>query len=320
MSLLQDIRESDRVFIIAVAGDSGSGKTTFSRGITRILGDEYVTSFSLDDYHSLDREQRKDRGITPLHPDANRLDLLAEHLEQLRSGRSIEKPVYDHSCGAIKGSIPFQPRPVVIIEGLHPFYTKELRHLTDIKIFVDPSRAVKRKWKLRRDVCDRGYAPSQVRKEILEREPDYKLYVDIQKIYAEIVIKIQESAFHPPWMEEPHLETYSVRLIQELLKTPGNRVDMAIDLSKLMRISDREFSIEFLRDDYYGKKVSVLTFDGELRFEMVTGIEAQLAAMTKRRIGDICDRSDGYVSSIGLTQLLLSWRCLERLEEMIHKS
>ena len=40
--------------------------------------------------------------------------------------------------------------------------------------------------------------------EILQREPDYKLYVDIQKIYAEIVIKIQDSAFVPPfWNQNP---------------------------------------------------------------------------------------------------------------------
>ena len=187
-TLMDKIKESGRVFVFGIAGDSGSGKTTISKGIKRILGEDMVASFSMDDYHSLDRKQRKERNITPLHPDANHLDLLAEHLEALRAGKSIDKPVYDHSCGAISGTVPFGPAPVVIVEGLHPFYTKELRDAIDFKIFVDPSRAVKRLWKVRRDVGDRGYQPEQVMAEMLQREPDYKLYVDIQKIYAESVV------------------------------------------------------------------------------------------------------------------------------------
>ena len=65
-----------------------------------------VATFSMDDYHSLDRKQRKERNITPLHPAANHLDLLADHLEALRRGEGINKPVYDHSIGAVRGPVP----------------------------------------------------------------------------------------------------------------------------------------------------------------------------------------------------------------------
>lgn len=196
-SVMDRIRESGRVFVFGIAGDSGSGKTTISKGIRRILGEEVALSFSMDDYHSLDRKGRAERGITPLHPDANHLELLAEHLEALRRGEGIDKPVYDHSRGEISGTVPFGPAPIVIVEGLHPFFTPRLRSAMDFKIFVDPSRSVKRLWKVRRDVGDRGYRPEQVMAEILQREPDYKLYVDIQKIYAEMVVKIQDTRFHP---------------------------------------------------------------------------------------------------------------------------
>ncbi|OYV07635.1 MAG: phosphoribulokinase, partial [Methanosaeta sp. ASP1-2] len=170
-SIMDRIKGSGRAFVFGIAGDSGSGKTTISRGIKRILGEEMVCSFSLDDYHSLDRRQRKERNITPLHPDANHLDLLADHLEALRRKERIDKPVYDHGTGEIAGTVPFGPAPVVIVEGLHPFYTPRLRSLIDFKIFVDPSRSVKRLWKVRRDVGERGYQPSQVMAEILQREP-----------------------------------------------------------------------------------------------------------------------------------------------------
>ena len=319
-SIMDRIKESGRAFVFGIAGDSGSGKTTISRGIKRILGEEMVCSFSLDDYHSLDRRQRKERNITPLHPDANHLDLLADHLEALRRKERIDKPVYDHGTGEIAGTVPFGPAPVVIVEGLHPFYTPRLRSLIDFKIFVDPSRSVKRLWKVRRDVGERGYQPSQVMAEILQREPDYKLYVDIQKIYAEIVVKIQDSRFHPPLPETgPKPDWYSVRLIQQMLDQPVSQVDLTIDLSKILRSSEHEFSIEFQRDDYYGKKVGIMTVDGEIHQSMIADLERKVG----RSLGTyaaISDRRDQYVNAIGLSQLILTWSCLEKLEHLLGKS
>ncbi len=316
-SLMDRIKESGRVFVFGIAGDSGSGKTTISRGIKRILGEEMVASFSMDDYHSLDRRQRKERNITPLHPDANHLDLLADHLEALRRGESIDKPVYDHSTGAISGTVPFGPAPVIIVEGLHPLYTERLRSLIDFKIFVDPSRSVKRLWKVRRDVGERGYNPDQVMAEILQREPDYKLYVDIQKIYAEIVIKIQDSRFHPsPLQAEPAIDWYSVRLILPTLDQPVSEVGLTIDLSKILHRSEHEFSIEFQRDDYYGKNVGIMTVDGEIHQSMIAELEKKLGD-SLGTYAIISDRRQEYVNAIGLAQLILTWSCVEKLEHLL---
>lgn len=313
-SLPERLKESGRVFVVAVAGDSGSGKTTLSQGIRRLLGDDLVSTFSMDDYHSLDREERRIRAITPLNPAANRFDLLAEHLGALRRGEEIEKPVYDHSSGTIKGPVPFRSSPVLIVEGLHPFYTPVLRREIDLKVFVDPSRAVKRRWKIKRDCIDRHYEREAVMAEILAREPDYKLYVDVQKIYAEVVVKIEESRLLPSPMAENPPERYSVRLIQEIMELPLSEADLKIDLTSLFRLAEREFSIAFQRDDYYGKNVSVLTIDGELHRSMIEGIEEKLCSLAGS-MAPICDRADGeQVSSMGMVQVLLCWRLLEKLQ------
>jgi phosphoribulokinase len=318
-SLPEKLRESGRVFVVAVAGDSGSGKTTMSRGIRRLLGDDLVSTFSMDDYHSLDREERRVRGITPLNPAANRLDLLAEHLGSVRRGEEVNKPVYDHTDGTIKGPAPFRSAPVLIIEGLHPFYTPELRREIDLGIFVDPSRAVKRRWKIKRDCVDRHYEREAVMAEILAREPDYKLYVDVQKVYAEAVVKIEESRLPTPFMAENPPERYSVRLIQEVLEGNPSDVDLKIDLSALFRLAEREFSIAFQRDDYYGKRVSVLTIDGELHRSMIEGIEEKLCSLLGSE-SPICDRSgDEEVSASGMVQILLCWRLLEKLHLHLSK-
>jgi phosphoribulokinase len=318
-SLKDRIRESGRVFVFGIAGDSGSGKTTISRGIRRILGEDMVATFSMDDYHSLDRRQRKERNITPLHPDANQFDLLAEHLEALRRNERIDKPVYDHRTGEISGTVPFGPAPVIIVEGLHPLFTERLRSQIDFKIFVDPSRSVKRLWKIRRDVGERGYETGQVMAEILQREPDYKLYVDIQKIYAQIVIKIQDSRFHPSLLDsQSTLDWYSVRLIMEIMEHPVSEVSMNIDLSKILRRSEHEFSIEFQRDDYYGKRVGIMTMDGEIHQSMISDLEKKLGESLGTD-GMISDRREEYVNAIGLAQLILTWNCVEKLDYLLQE-
>ena len=318
-SLKDRIRESGRVFVFGIAGDSGSGKTTISRGIRRILGEDMVATFSMDDYHSLDRRQRKERNITPLHPDANQFDLLAGPLEALRRNERIDKPVYDHRTGEISGTVPFGPAPVIIVEGLHPLYTERLRSQIDFKIFVDPSRSVKRLWKIRRDVGERGYETGQVMAEILQREPDYKLYVDIQKIYAQIVIKIQDSRFHPSLLDsQSTLDWYSVRLIMEIMEHPVSEVSMNIDLSKILRRSEHEFSIEFQRDDYYGKRVGIMTMDGEIHQSMISDLEKKLGESLGTD-GMISDRREEYVNAIGLAQLILTWNCVEKLDYLLQE-
>ncbi|WP_281175370.1 hypothetical protein [Methanogenium cariaci] len=59
------IRASDCIYIIGVAGDSGSGKTTFTQAFRAIFGPDLVCAFSMDDYHLLDRDARAEQGITP---------------------------------------------------------------------------------------------------------------------------------------------------------------------------------------------------------------------------------------------------------------
>jgi phosphoribulokinase len=315
-SLMDRIIESGKVFIVGIAGDSGSGKTSISNGIRRILGEGVAVSFSMDDYHTLDRKQRKVLGVSPLNPKANNLGLLADHLEALKAGRQVQKPIYDHKDGSMGKVEPFGPAPVVIVEGLHPFYTERLRNLMDFKIFVDPSRQVKRLWKLRRDVDDRGYKQEEVMAEILQREPDYKLYVDIQKIYADAVVKIQGSRFNMlAWGNRP--EGYSVRLIQRTVDHPVSKVDLTVDLGSILRNVDHEFFLEFQRDDYYGKKVDVMTIDGEIPQATIDGLERKLGGALGT-YAVICDRRGGdHVDATGMAQLILTWRFVEHLEYLL---
>ena len=107
-----------RPIILGVVGDSAAGKTTMTRGLVRILGEQQVTAVSTDDYHRYDRKQRAERGITPLHPDCNYVDIMSQHLRHLRRGEPILKPVYVHADGTFGPPVYVDPKPFMIVEGL----------------------------------------------------------------------------------------------------------------------------------------------------------------------------------------------------------
>ena len=116
------LRRADRPILMAVAGDSGSGKTTYTHGIRRLLGADMVSYISLDGYHKEDRATRRKTGRLPLDPRANDLKLFKTHLQALRAGAAVEVPIYNHATGCFDEPRIIEPRPVIIIEGLHALY------------------------------------------------------------------------------------------------------------------------------------------------------------------------------------------------------
>src|SRR3954452_15098557 len=100
-----------RPIVLGVVGDSGAGKTTLTRGLVRVLGDGNVAHLSADDYHRYDRHERHGLGITPLHPDANHLDLLTRPRAPLPAGERVLKPVYSHRSGRLGAPRYLRPAP-----------------------------------------------------------------------------------------------------------------------------------------------------------------------------------------------------------------
>ncbi|MBV8611770.1 MAG: hypothetical protein JO034_30555, partial [Singulisphaera sp.] len=72
-----------RPIILGIVGDSAAGKTTITQGLVNVLGADRVTHVCTDDYHKYDRKERAERGITPLHPDCNYMDVIELHLERM---------------------------------------------------------------------------------------------------------------------------------------------------------------------------------------------------------------------------------------------
>src|SRR3954468_9236522 len=160
-----------RPIILGVVGDSAAGKTTITRGLVRLLGDEHVTHIAADDYHRFDRRQRAERAITPLHPDCNHLDIMEQDLAHVRSGRAILKPVYRHQDGTFGPAVYVEPRQFTVVEGLLGYHTQTLRDSFDVRVFLAPPEDLRRQWKVQRDCSRRGYTSDQVLEELDRRGP-----------------------------------------------------------------------------------------------------------------------------------------------------
>jgi phosphoribulokinase len=182
-----------RPVILGVVGDSAAGKTTITRGLVRLLGEEHVTHICTDDYHRYDRKQRAELGITPLHPDCNHIDIIAQHLTHLRRGESILKPVHRHADGTFGSPVHVSPGRFTVIEGLLGYHLPEMREVYDVRVFLNPPEAMRRKWKVQRDCSRRGYTTDQVLAELDRREHDSEAFIRPQRRYADMVV-----SFMPP--------------------------------------------------------------------------------------------------------------------------
>jgi phosphoribulokinase len=175
--------------MIAVGGDSGTGKSTLCRGLDRIFGEARISDVCLDDYHALDRAQRKAVGLTALDPRANNFAAMEEDLWSIRRGRAVEKPVYDHADGTFGPRERFEPKDIVIVHGLFPLYTRALRELFDVAVWLEPELELRIAWKVQRDMLQRGYTESAVRNEIELRRADAEAYIDPQAVHADLNVQ-----------------------------------------------------------------------------------------------------------------------------------
>jgi len=194
-----------RPVILGVVGDSAAGKTTLTRGLVRVLGEEHVAHICTDDYHRYDRKQRAEVGITPLHPDCNHLEIVAQHLAHVRRGEAILKPVYRHQDGTFAAPVYVRPERFTLIEGLLGYYLPEMCEVYDVRVYLNPPESLRRKWKVQRDCSRRGYTTDQVLAELDRREPDSEAFIRPQRRHADLLVSF--TAPHDGEREDPtHLD------------------------------------------------------------------------------------------------------------------
>lgn len=176
--------------IIGVAGESGVGKSTITDIISLFYGAENTTIISTDDLHKWERSDPIWETITHLNPDANNLELGDIHLNELSQGKSIFRSIYNHKTGSFNPPTKIEPQQIVIVEGLHAFYTDISKQIIGLKIYINTDEELKCHWKIIRDTEERGYKYNAVLDAINKRKKDGHIIRDSQIGFADIVINI----------------------------------------------------------------------------------------------------------------------------------
>ena len=182
----------DRPVIIGIAGGSGSGKTTIAKSVVTAVGANTVSLIQHDAYYrdqpDLALEERAK--VNYDHPDSLETELLIHHIEELRAGREVRRPVYDFSTHArTADTVLVRPEPVVVIEGILVLSEPDLRSVMDLRIYVDADSDLRLMRRLRRDIIERERTLDSVMRQYEETvRPMHLQFVEPSKRYADIIV------------------------------------------------------------------------------------------------------------------------------------
>ncbi len=180
------------MFIIGIAGGTGSGKTTVVKKLIERLPKGEVVVIPQDSYYkdssNVPVEERQDINFD--HPNAFDWDLLNEQLNALKAGHAIEQPIYSYlTCTRQEETVHVEPREVIIIEGIMALCDEKLREEMDLKIFVDADGDDRLIRVIQRDIIERGRTTEAV----MERytrilKPMHEQFIEPCKRHADLII------------------------------------------------------------------------------------------------------------------------------------
>lgn len=180
------------MLILGIAGGTGCGKTTVVNQIVDQLPENEVCVISQDSYYNdLSHLTKEERGkINFDHPNSIDFDLLISHLEQLRQGKSIERPIYSFvEENRLQETLPTPPRKVMIVEGILVLSNPQLRDMFDIKIYVHADSDERLIRRLQRDIRERGHDLEKVLTRYQTAvKPMHEQFIEPSKEFADIII------------------------------------------------------------------------------------------------------------------------------------
>lgn len=177
--------------IIAVAGGTGSGKSTLIRALAKSIGSEAVVILSHDDYYKDQSHIRiSERHLINFdHPDALDTALLIEHITKLRNGTPVAVPVYDFEHHARYKTMPLDPKRIVIVDGILLLAEPELREHFDLKVFIDADSDIRFIRRQQRDIVQRGRTAESVAEQwIATVKLMHDQFVEPSREHADIIV------------------------------------------------------------------------------------------------------------------------------------
>ena len=181
----------NQVYVIGIAGGSGSGKSTFAARLQESFPDA-VALVSCDNYyrahHDIPLEKR--RLLNYDAPEALEFDLMVSHLKALKRGEAVDCPVYDFSLHNRSEEVcRIEPKPVIIVDGILILSDPALRETFDLKIYVETDADERILRRAKRDMEVRGRHMEDIMHQYLTTvKPMHEAFVEPSKKHADLIL------------------------------------------------------------------------------------------------------------------------------------
>ena len=193
-------RLSRKPLVIGIAGDSGSGKETYSTALEGLFGSHSVTKLSSNNYHRWDNQKPIWQVMTHLNPMANDLEAFANDLVSLTDGKSIFSRQYDKQTGKASRSFQVNSNDFILASGLHALYLPILRSCYSLSIYLDIDESLRHHLMLHKDAESKGKTEENISLLLEKEEPDAIQFIRPQISYADLVLSLQP--IHPRILDD----------------------------------------------------------------------------------------------------------------------
>jgi len=279
-------RTKQKPILIAIAGDSGVGKSTITKILSNFFGTRRTSILEIDNYHKYERSSKVWKTKTHLDPIVNNLSLYKKQLVEIISGNIETVREYNHLTGTFDEIKNIKINDFLIIEGLHTLIMEDINKFYNLKIYVDLDKELKNNFKLERDL-QRNKSENEIHDQIKARENDFKKFIIHQKENSDLSIntlKIDENnikvelIFQTEYLENllEIFEKNNVEIIsldytgqksKVLFKSANNNPNLMNDLIKnLNNIRDDLF---YFQNDELNLKSSLIIFFLSKKLELL---------------------------------------------------
>ncbi|MCM2276915.1 MAG: uridine kinase [Oligoflexia bacterium] len=180
------------MFLIGIAGGSGSGKTTFAKKVIQRVSDPTVALLHQDHYYlpSPPSHIRVHGEPNFDHPDAFDWPLLKDHLRRLKAGEQVAVPIYDFRTSRRKAETELiGPCRTIIVEGIFALWDAEIRNLFDLKVFLHVEADIRFIRRLHRDVRERGRSLDGIIRQYYDTvRPMHHEFLEPTRQYADLAV------------------------------------------------------------------------------------------------------------------------------------
>jgi uridine kinase len=178
-------------YLLAIVGGSGSGKSRLARKLLKEFGAR-AGYICLDDFYKdqshLPRRERD--AVNYDHPKVIDWKSFRFCLQTMARGKPVVLPSYDFTSHTRRPEPrPWQPKPLVVVDGLWLLRHKTVRRIFNQTLFVDCPESIRLSRRLKRDQRERGRAAKSIRKQFMEQvAPMHDRFVAGQSHHADLVL------------------------------------------------------------------------------------------------------------------------------------